>query len=57
MVRTAGQNPLAMASALRLEAARARPGYRVSDLRTQTALISRTRRERLLSISRCSSEW
>ncbi len=51
MVRTASQNPLAMASALRLEAPRARPGFRVSNIQTQTALIEQhTGRERLLSI-------
>jgi predicted permease len=51
MIRTVGQNPLAMASALRLEVPRARPGFRVSNIRTQTALIEQhTGRERLLSI-------
>jgi putative ABC transport system permease protein len=51
IVRTASQNPLAMASALRLEVPRARPGFRVSNIRTQTALIEQhTGRERLLSI-------
>ena len=40
-----------MASALRLEVPRARPGFRVSNIRTQTALIEQhTGRERLLSI-------
>lgn len=51
MIRTVSQNPLAMASALRLEVPRARPGFRVSNIRTQTALIEQhTGRERLLSI-------
>jgi ABC-type antimicrobial peptide transport system permease subunit len=40
-----------MASALRLEVPRARPGFRVSNIRTQTALIEQhIGRERLLSI-------
>jgi predicted permease len=51
MIRTVSQNPLAMASALRLEVPRARPGFRVSNIRTQTALIEQhIGRERLLSI-------
>jgi putative ABC transport system permease protein len=51
MIRTVSQNPLAIASALRLEVPRARPGFRVSNIRTQTALIEQhTGRERLLSI-------
>ena len=51
IIRTANQNPLAMASALRLEVPRVRPGFRVSNIRTQTALIEQhTGRERLLSI-------
>jgi putative ABC transport system permease protein len=51
MIRTVSPNPLAMASALRLEVPRARPGFRVSNIRTQTALIEQhTGRERLLSI-------
>jgi putative ABC transport system permease protein len=51
MIRTVSQNPLAMASALRLEVPRARPGFRVGNIRTQTALIEQhTGRERLLSI-------
>jgi len=51
LIRTASQNPLAMASALRLEVPRARPGFRVSNIQTQTALIEQhTGRERLLSI-------
>jgi putative ABC transport system permease protein len=51
MIRAVSQNPLAMASDLRLEVPRARPGFRVSNIRTQTALIEQhTGRERLLSI-------
>jgi putative ABC transport system permease protein len=51
MIRTVSQNPLAIASALRLEVPRARPGFRVSNIRTQTALIEQhTGRERLLSM-------
>ncbi len=51
MVRTASQNPLALASVLRPEVPRTRPGFRVSNIRTQTALIEQhTGRERLLSI-------
>jgi predicted permease len=51
MIRTVSQNPLAMASALRLEVPRARPGFRVSNIRTQTALIEQhTGREKLLSM-------
>jgi putative ABC transport system permease protein len=51
MIRTVSQNPLAMASALRAEVPRARPGFRVSNISTQTALIEQhTGRERLLSI-------
>jgi predicted permease len=50
VVRTAGRDPLAMAAALRLEVPRSRPGFRVSNVRTQTALIDQhTGRERLLS--------
>jgi predicted permease len=51
LIRTASAKPLAMASALRAEVPRARPGFRVSTVRTQTALIEQhTARERLLSI-------
>jgi putative ABC transport system permease protein len=51
LIRTIGPNPLAMASALRAAVPRARPGFRVSNIRTQTALIEQhTARERLLSI-------
>jgi putative ABC transport system permease protein len=51
LIRTANADPMAMASALRAEVPRARPGFRVSTIRTQTALIEQhTARERLLSI-------
>jgi predicted permease len=50
IVRTSGNKPLAMGPVLRLEVARARPEFRVSGLRTQTALIEQeTIRERLLA--------
>jgi ABC-type lipoprotein release transport system permease subunit len=51
LIRTTSANPLAMASSLRAEVPHARPGFRVSNIRTQTALIEQhTARERLLSI-------
>jgi predicted permease len=51
IVRTAGANPLAMASILRQEIPRARPEFRVSNMRTQTELLeSQTIRERLLAM-------
>lgn len=51
LIRTTSANPLAMASALRAAVPGARPGFRVSNIRTQTALIEQhTSRERLLSI-------
>lgn len=51
LIRTTSANPLAIASALRAAVPRARPGFRVSTIRTQTALIEQhTARERLLSI-------
>ncbi|HKE21716.1 MAG TPA: ADOP family duplicated permease [Bryobacteraceae bacterium] len=51
LIRTISANPLAIASAVRAEVPRARPGFRVSNIRTQTALIEQhTGRERLLSI-------
>jgi putative ABC transport system permease protein len=51
LIRTTTANPAAMASALRTAVPRARPGFRVSNVRTQTALIEQhTARERLLSI-------
>jgi len=50
MVRTSSPNPMAMASILRREVARARPGFRVSNVRTQTEIDeSHTLRERLLA--------
>jgi predicted permease len=50
MVRTSSPNPMAMASILRREVARARPGFRVSNLRTQKEINeSHTLRERLLA--------
>ena len=51
IVRTASQNPAAIASALRMEIPHAHVGFRVSAIRTQTALIEQhTGRERLLSV-------
>jgi predicted permease len=51
LIRTTSANPLAMASAVRAEVPRAHPGFRVSNVRTQMALIEQhTARERLLSI-------
>jgi putative ABC transport system permease protein len=51
VIRTTSANPLAMASAVRAEVPRAHPGFRVSNIRTQTALIEQhMARERLLSI-------
>ena len=51
LIRTAGANPLAMAPSLRAEVPREEPGFRVSNIQTQTALIEQhTARERLLSI-------
>jgi predicted permease len=50
MVRTSAANPLALSSVLRQEVPRARPGFRVSTIRTQTALVEQhTLRERLLA--------
>ena len=50
MVRTASANPLALASTLRREVARARPGFHVSTIRTEEELVqSHTVRERLLA--------
>ncbi len=50
IVRTAGPNPLALASTLRREVARARPGFRVSNIRTQEEInAAQTIRERLLA--------
>jgi len=51
IVRTVGDNPLALASDLRREIVRARPDFYVSNIRTQNELIqSHTVRERLLAI-------
>ncbi|HEV2447071.1 MAG TPA: FtsX-like permease family protein, partial [Candidatus Sulfopaludibacter sp.] len=51
VVRTASANPMAMAAALRREVARARPGFRARDVRTQTELNrTDTVRERLLAV-------
>jgi predicted lysophospholipase L1 biosynthesis ABC-type transport system permease subunit len=50
IVRTASSNPLALAATLRQEVPRARPGFRVSNIRTQTEINQRhTIRERLLA--------
>ncbi len=50
IVRTAGANPLAMASILRREVPRAWPEFRVSNIRTQIEIDqSHTVRERLLA--------
>jgi ABC-type lipoprotein release transport system permease subunit len=50
IVRTSGPNPMAMASLLRREVARARPGFRVTNIRAQREINgSHTLRERLLA--------
>jgi len=50
MVRTASGDPLALAGTLRKEVARARPGFSVSDVRTEGELLeAQTIRERLLA--------
>jgi predicted permease len=50
IVRTASANPLLMASTLRREVSRARPEFRVSNIRTQKEINeSHTVRERLLA--------
>jgi predicted lysophospholipase L1 biosynthesis ABC-type transport system permease subunit len=50
MVRTSGTNPMALASLLRREVPRARPEFRVSNVRTQAEINqSHTVRERLLA--------
>ncbi len=50
IVRTAGRNPMALASTLRLEVPRAEPEFRVTNIQTQEELNqSQTIRERLLS--------
>jgi predicted permease len=51
LVRTSSSNPLALASILRQEVPRARPGFRVSNIRTQRELNEQhTVRERLLAM-------
>jgi predicted permease len=51
VVRTSASNPLALASILRKEIPRARPEFRVSNMRTEQELIdSQTIRERLLAM-------
>ncbi len=51
IVRTSSPNPLALASTLRREVPRARPEFRVSNIRTQTEINqSQTVRERLLAM-------
>jgi putative ABC transport system permease protein len=51
VVRTSSRNPLALASILRREVSRARPEFRVSNIRTQKELEqSQTVRERLLAM-------
>jgi predicted lysophospholipase L1 biosynthesis ABC-type transport system permease subunit len=50
LIRTSSRNPLAMASILRQEVPRARPEFRVSNIRTQTEINqANTVRERLLA--------
>ena len=51
MVRTSNANPMALASILRREVPRARPEFRVSNIRTQAELVrAQTLRERLLAM-------
>jgi predicted permease len=51
IVRTSNSNSLALAPMLRREVPRARPGFRVSNVRTQAELIqAQTVRERLLAM-------
>jgi predicted permease len=51
IVRTSSSNPLALASILRQEIPRARPEFRVSNIRTQVELVrAQTVRERLLAM-------
>ncbi len=51
VVRTSGSDPLTLASILRQEVPRARPEFRVSNIRTQKEIIeSKTIRERLLAM-------
>jgi predicted permease len=50
IIRTSSSNPLALASILRQEVPRARPGFRVSNIHTQAELVrDQTARERLLA--------
>jgi len=51
IVRTSTANPMALASILRREVPRARPEFRVSNIRTQAELVrAQTLRERLLAM-------
>jgi len=51
VVRTSSQNPLALASILRREVPRARPEFRVSNIRTQVEIgEAKTVRERMLAM-------
>ena len=51
IVRTSSSNPVALASTLRREVPRARPEFRVSNIRTQADLVrAQTVRERLLAM-------
>jgi predicted permease len=51
VVRTSSSNPLALASTLRREVSRARPGFRVSNIATQAEINrAQTVRERLLAM-------
>ncbi len=51
IVRTSSANPLALASTIRREVPRARPEFRVSNIRTQAELVrAQTIRERLLAM-------
>ena len=51
LVRTSGPNPRSLAPVLRKAVPQARAGFRVSDLRTQSALVrAQTVRERLLAM-------
>jgi predicted lysophospholipase L1 biosynthesis ABC-type transport system permease subunit len=51
IVRTSSQNPRALASTMRQEVPRARPEFRVSNIRTQEELVrAQTVRERLLAM-------
>ncbi len=51
VVRTSASNPLALGSVLRQEVTRARPGFRVSSMRTQKEVIeSQTIREGLMAM-------